>query len=267
MENVLADALTWFIRRLPLGTAVRIKEALQFQGHLDYPTRTIRMTANTAIELKRLKACKKEPETVRWLQENMGPGAVFYDIGANVGAYSLLACDLAGNDCSVFSFEPSPSTFSDLSRNIILNDFQKSIVPIQIALGRETGLVWIEFSSLAAGAASHHNRDLASPLPASDGSGPAQRLLCARLDDLVTELKLPMPNLIKLDVDGPEADVLAGSRKVLAHDRLRSLLIEIDRPDLQPVIAELLKPFGFVETSRHPHGDQRTAAFNFIFSR
>src|ERR1051325_11538121 len=64
---------------------------------LDFPDHDIWLRATFAAERRwRAHACAKEPWTVRWLREKIGPGKVLYDIGANVGVFSLVAAVARG---------------------------------------------------------------------------------------------------------------------------------------------------------------------------
>src|SRR5262245_23889981 len=59
---------------------------------LDYDAHSVRLLATSPMERKwRARSCKKEPWTVAWIEESMGSGGVLYDVGANVGTFSLVA--------------------------------------------------------------------------------------------------------------------------------------------------------------------------------
>ena len=70
-----------------------------------------------------------EPDMVEWLKNMLVPGDVFWDIGANVGAYSILAAKLCPG-AQVFSFEPFIPTFAHLWENVVLNDVATQVFPI-----------------------------------------------------------------------------------------------------------------------------------------
>ena len=79
------------LRRLPLDVLSIVKSDLRPVGRLDYAANRIQMCVNSPWQPYRLNSCAKEPETVAWIERNVRPGDTFYDIGANVGAYSLVA--------------------------------------------------------------------------------------------------------------------------------------------------------------------------------
>ena len=65
------------------------------------------------------------------------PGDLFADVGANVGAYTVLASGVAG--ARAVSFEPSPGTFQYLAQNVKLNDLTEKVTALNAALGRQEG--------------------------------------------------------------------------------------------------------------------------------
>jgi FkbM family methyltransferase len=200
-------------------------------GKLDFDGVPILVGVTSRAEvLSRLRPCAKEPWTVRWLEENLRPGDVFYDIGANVGSYSLIAAALR-DDIRVFAFEPGYANYSALCDNVLLNGRQDVVTPLPVALGDRTELVMLRYSDLAPGAAEHELTQTASPH--------RQRLLAYRLDDFVKQFALPSPTLVKLDVDGAETAVLAGAAQTLARPDLRSLLVESRRDRGDEVVAGL----------------------------
>lgn len=76
-----------------------------------------------------------EPYTTELFKRAVKPGAVVLDIGAQFGYYSLLAAKSAGQNGQVFAFEPAPSNFEVLKRNIEINNYHTRIFPIQKAVG------------------------------------------------------------------------------------------------------------------------------------
>ena len=117
---------------------IALKEKINVVGRLDYQKAEILMDLSSYKQIRRLRASKKEPETVEWIEENIKPGEIFYDIGANVGAYSFVAWAHTGKKCKVYSFEPSFSTFAALSQNVFLNSASEEIIALQISLSYKT---------------------------------------------------------------------------------------------------------------------------------
>ena len=205
--------------------ALKFKDSIRVDALLDYPNSKIALDTRSAAELVRLTASRKEPWTVSWI-EAIGPGGILFDIGANVGAYSLIAARQPAK-IPVFAFEPSFENYAALCRNVAHNRCEDLITPLAIALGARTGIETFNYQSLDAGTALH-------TLGASiDYRGQPfepklrQRLIAMSLDDAVRILALPVPSHLKVDVDGTEMDVLQGAAKTLSDPFFRGLLIEI----------------------------------------
>jgi len=203
---------------------------------LPYEHAEILLRVTSKAERARLNACTKEPFTIEWIRRWMQPGEVFYDIGANVGVYSLVAAKGPGGGARVFSFDPSYGNIASLGVNILLNGVADQVTPLPVALTDTTGRDVFALRSLEAGAARHTLGDAPSE------EGPAlyrQPVLTFRLDDLVQLAGLPLPNHIKLDVDGGELAVLEGAARTLESPALRSVLIEVSTSMSEAVTAAL----------------------------
>jgi FkbM family methyltransferase len=256
-----------YISSLPTERAFSMKAHLKRIGRLDYPHHDIYMNLDSPVQLNRLGSCKKEPETVEWIEAHMRSGDVLYDIGANIGAYSFVAHAATNGECKVYAFEPGFTTFAALSQNVLLNRCQEKIIPLHVALAHETKLLAFNYSSIAPGAATHQ---LGGPTGNKEQTFKpvfTQPILSYRLDDLVSQFVLQPANHIKIDVDGAELSVLCGAEKTLAQPNLHSLLIEVDE-ELHPngEIPALLINKGFRVKSKHPRLET-TTVFNYVFER
>jgi FkbM family methyltransferase len=213
----LSSASRWSVRVLSnaLETTYRVRD-----GDREY-----RFLASSPLLLWRAKTLfSKEPETVSWLRQ-FGAHDVFYDVGANVGSYTVLA---ASRGARVFAFEPESSNFAVLNRNIALNGLERLATAYPFAVAEATRLDTLRLSRLEAGAALHAFGG------SVDFKGEAfqpvfhQGALALPLDELVHRLGLPQPTQIKVDVDGLEAQVIAGAAQVTEDRRLKGVLIEIN---------------------------------------
>ena len=115
----------------------------------------IKITTGSSHEVFRaFTFLSKEPETIAWIDDFVasGPSApVFYDIGANIGIYSLYAA-AAIPAATILAFEPESQPFAALCRNIAVNGFD-NIVPYQFALSNEVGIGLLHIATMVAGAA------------------------------------------------------------------------------------------------------------------
>jgi FkbM family methyltransferase len=228
-------------------------------GRLDHPRFDIEMVAESDIEVFRLGSCAKEPETIAWIEGYIRPGDVFYDVGANVGAYSLVADRQMDDTGLVYAFEPGFSTYPTLVRNVFLNRMQDRVVPLSVALADSSGLVPITYSTVEAGGAMH-------TFGQSAEDAPWQRVVSFAMDDFRERFALEQPNLIKLDVDGAELLVLRGAPRTLRDPALRSVLVEVTEgePETEEIVG-LLEAAGLALASKHFH--ERSGVSNFVFAR
>jgi FkbM family methyltransferase len=161
-------------------------------ARLDYAPREIRMYVSTPIEESyRLRACAKEPWTVAWI-ESMPDGSVLYDIGANVGSYTLLAAALGH---TVVAIEPSFANYARLCENVLLNDLAPKVIPLCLAVGRQMGTLVMQ-------------QELT---PGYSGGMKHLRVPMLPLVDLHALFGLPAATHVKLDTDGNVADVVEGA--------------------------------------------------------
>jgi FkbM family methyltransferase len=166
---------------------------------------------------------KQEPETLTWIDQNIRAGDHLWDVGANVGAYTLYAClDPA---VTATSFEPVGSTFAILVRNLDLNGMGERAVPLCLALSDSNGIAPLYLSDAEAGS-SMHAIGAPSNVQGVFASIGVQQTIAMRGDDVASQLKLKTPDHVKIDVDGHELQVLRGMGDLL--DRVRTLWIEIE---------------------------------------
>jgi FkbM family methyltransferase len=253
---------------LPLRVKALTRGRLESIGRLDYPSGSIRLMVDSEAELARLRSCFKEPETVAWIERFVRRGEVVFDIGANVGAYSLVVDRSTQGACKVYAFEPSFSTFAQLSRNVALNGGQGRVIPLLVALSDVNGLVAFNYSSLSPGTALHALGEAVDHQGRPFSPEFSQPVLSYRMDDFIGQFALPVPNHIKLDVDGVELKVLRGAACTLANPALRSVLVEVEpaRPEFS-AIQSLLVANGFSLHGRYPHGPTENSTTNLVYVR
>ncbi len=191
----------------------------------------------------RLDPGKKEPWTVSWFDDNVRPGDVIYDIGANVGVFSLIAAANLDGRGTVVAFEPGYASFGRLCENIRLNRFTKLIVPMPVPLSDRTGLQRFRYRSMDPGDSRH--RFSGKKWDPMDGKvkSSEQPVLGISLEQAVRDFGFPEPTLVKLDVDGAESLVLQGAGSLLSNLSLRSVITEMD-PDTEDELINILQRSG-----------------------
>ena len=261
------------IRCLPPRYALEIRQNTTLTGRLDYDKADIRIRTESLIEYDtRLHSCKKEPETVAWV-ESFGPGEVLYDVGANVGSYALVAALAPGSTSQIYAFEPGFENYARLCANISLNTVDDRIMAIPIALSNKTTLNKFNYSTVSAGGALH---SLGNPVDLQgEEFDPVlvQGMLAYCLDDLVKEFELPMPNHIKIDVDGIELEIIEGAQKTLASPDMKTLLVElVEGSAVADATVANLGKLDFNVSSKHKYkagGESGpfSKVYNYIFER
>lgn len=206
---------------------------------LDYGKAAIAMLATSPVEVAfRQQACRKEPWTIAWL-ESLPVGTVLWDVGANVGSYTLVAAALG---LSVVAIEPGFANYARLCQNLALNPrLAENVTALPVALDAGTGLRWFSLRKTTPGAAGH-GWDSSTFLPAF-----TQPVLCYALDDLVSAFRLPAPTALKIDVDGGEEAVVLGALGCLA--RCSSVMIEMN--DDGAALCDRLRGVGLNLTERY----------------
>ena len=144
----------------------------------------------------------KEPDTFDRIDRKVQAGTVFYDIGANIGLYSLYAA-ARNPDAIVYAFEPEAQNHAHLCQNLFVNNFT-NVTPCVIALASSEELSTFHISTMDAGSALHR---LNAPNQLRVGGARSvfrQKVYATSLNTLTGKLGMPVPQCIKLDVDGLE---------------------------------------------------------------
>lgn len=239
----------------PIAERIRQKQTRV----LDYDKHTIYMSQGV-----RHWQCSSEPEVVSWIEQSFSPGDVFYDIGANVGAFSLISSKFHDHKVITYAFEPAYNTLPLLVENIFLNDCEKSIFPISMPLSEASELSRFHYHTFLSGAGYH---TIGTPKEQSQNTGKiyqpvfTQFVLCVSIDSLVKDYGLAAPNHIKLDVDGIEYQILKGAKNTLMSDSMKSILMEIADPEEEKKIMDLLLECGFKVKDDFKHDNTSNRIF------
>ena len=191
----------------------------------------------------------KEPETVAWLNQ-MPEGKVLWDVGANVGTYSLYAARQRG--MRVLAFEPHYANFFALNENIRLSQATSLIQAYCTAFDSKEGLSGFYAPHTSIGGS---GSNLGAPVN-DQGLGYEAQFVQGGLGisvDKFTELfNPPLPTAIKIDVDGLELEILQGATSLLENSELRFLSIEMNdaRENERDNALQILSDSGFVSVSK-----------------
>lgn len=165
----------------------------------------------------------KEPETLKWI-DAFPENSVLWDVGANVGLYSIYAA--MTKNCRVFAFEPSVFNLELLARNVSVNKLEKQVCIVPVALSDRVGSSMFKMSNTEwGGALSTFGQSFDQ-----DGKELKQvfeyQTVGLSMDDACTLLKIAQPQYLKMDVDGIEHFILRGGMTTLS--KVESVLIEIN---------------------------------------
>ncbi len=179
-----------------------------------------------------------EPELQAALRDFVRPGAVIYDVGANIGYVSLLLAKAAGETGKVFAFEALPENAERWQRNMALNGMESRM-------------------SLFAGAVTQTAGPVRFLLHASGGMGKAAgsagrtdtylseiTVPGISLDEFAFEMGNPLPQVVKMDIEGGEVLALPGMGRLLAEAR-PLMLMELHGPESCRLAWETLNSAGY----------------------
>ena len=165
----------------------------------------------------------KEPWTLEWIA-TFEADEVLIDVGANVGMYSIWAA--ATRKARVFAFEPESQNYALLNRNIVLNKLYGRVKAYCVGLSDQGGLTDLHIADTRPGGSCHTVGEALDYKLEPLETLFAQGCVASRLDELVSAKAVPIPNHIKIDVDGLEPKVVAGAMETLRNPEVKSLLIE-----------------------------------------
>jgi FkbM family methyltransferase len=185
-----------------------------------------------------MKMFIKEPGTCDWLKKDLRPGEIFYDVGANIGVYTVLAAMCTGENGRVFAFEPHCLSFSRLLDNIRVNNLERIVTPCNFALHDQQGFFPFNYFSEEA-ATSHSQIGTASENSEIEFKPEISELkYSASIDSLIATRKFPPPHHIKIDVDGNELKILQGMSTLMkSAQRPKSIQVEVDEPYKEDIMS------------------------------
>ena len=167
----------------------------------------------------------KEPITIQWIR-NFKKDSIFFDIGANVGVYTLFAAIVS--QVHVYAFEPESSNYNTLMENIFLNNLISKINSYPICLGNKTEFTSLFMNSFKKGGSHHMVGESLDHNLKPKKIKFKQGIFSTTLDELISKWKFPIPNYLKIDVDGIEFKIIEKSINLLQNKNLYSVLIEIN---------------------------------------
>lgn len=174
-----------------------------------------------------------DPSLHAIIQQRVRPGAICFDVGANIGSVTVHLANCAGPAGRVHAFEPCPPVLARLRENVQRNHMESRIAIHEIALGDHVGTATMRFACPEAA-----NQGMASIV--GDDRGPlSQRseVTLSTLDEFMDRQQVARVDFIKVDIQGAECAFLEGGRRTLSAQG-PDLLIEVDPSQLHEAGAE-----------------------------
>jgi FkbM family methyltransferase len=225
---IIGDFLSWASRKLlPRDTLVWI----QIQ-HGPAAGLWIRVNPRTGQNVQQGIG---EPHVQQTLVDHLRPGMTFYDLGANIGYFSLIAARLVGPKGSVISFEADPEIAARLRENLARNNFLHAAVEQKAVWSTDTIVSFARVDP-------DTSPDRGLGHVCADSSGDTITVEAISLDRYVTPQN--SPDFLKCDVEGAETEVFRGADRLLAEKRT-ILLVEMHSPENHRALTQKFAELGY----------------------
>lgn len=281
IKNILVGGVRVLINLFGQGWRRRVgivlREAMDSNGFdevikvIETPRGAIRFYCLDALPLWRAETLlTKEPETIEWI-DTIGDGEVLFDIGANVGVYTLYAA--INRKVQVRAFEPLAANYFLINRNIEENNLSDVATAYCLALNDQDMISSLHVQNTGFGSAISSFDDPVDHNGEHFSAKFLQGMVGMSLDSFIAKFEPPFPNHIKIDVDGIEYKIIQGAVKTLADPRLKSMSVELDaaRPDYTDAIVAAIEAGGLkLVSKRHSEMFEDTPydnIFNYRFCR
>ena len=218
LNRITREALRWYLRRFPLRDGKAFCYS-RFHATLA-PSKgwaTVRLARGFTLRLDLADPDQRkmyffgdydERREADLLTRVLEPGEVFWDVGANLGYFTLLAATCLRNTGQVVAFEPGPRAFACLTENISLNPFS-NVLTCRLAVTDQQG----EAVLYHAPSSANGRANLYRPGPEQTES---EKVSTVTLDGWRRQAGLAGPDFIKLDIEGAELAALTGAKETLA---------------------------------------------------
>ena len=233
-------------------------------------------TPNQIVDWRVDTFFSKEPETLEWIDNfEKDKKLIFWDIGANIGLYSIYN-SIKNDNSLTFAFEPSSSNLRTLTRNVYINNLQKKIMIIPIPLTNKENIFqeMREGKFIEGGALNTFGEKYNFEGKEFE---PKMKyfLLGTTINFLLNNSILEIPDYVKIDVDGIEHLIIEGGNKFLDNKKIKSFSIEINEnfKEQAEKVIKLMKINNF-DILHKKHNNEMSNikskfnnTFNYIFVR
>jgi len=229
---------------------------------------------NSLIEYRLNTFFTKEPETLDWIRSfDSKKELIFWDIGANIGLYSIFAA-ITHSNCKIVSFEPSSNNLRSLTRNISINRMEDRVKVFCNPLSdKNDKFQMMQDNEFREGGALNSFGEKYNFEGKYQNYNMKYKLLGKNIENILNNKILEIPDYIKIDVDGIEHLILEGAGHFLKDKKIKSISVEINenfKNQYERVLKILqINNFEFVQKKQNHElqnsNSKFSKSFNYIF--
>ena len=218
----------------------------------------------------------KEPETISWINKFENKKKIcFWDIGSNIGLYSIYA-SITHPNCEVISFEPSSNNLRVLTRNISINKLENSIKVFTNPLtDKSKKFLMMKHNEFIEGGALNSFGESFNFEGKNQFFPMNYQLLGFSIKDILESKILKIPDYIKIDVDGIEHLILSGAGDYLRDKKIKSISVEVNENfnEQFETIINIMNTYDFVFQDKKQNKELKESngpfskSFNYIFNK
>jgi FkbM family methyltransferase len=230
VKILLANFIKWYCTNTPISKGkyrlqLLAMKYLKFDERIkyDYFGVEFNLNINSTVGSRLFYFSDYEKDDIQKCLDYLPEESIFFDIGANIGIFSL---SLAQKGAKVFAFEPHPLAYLELENHIKTNKLS-NIKPFNLACSEVNGQV--SFTTAVDSAYSSMHETAYSWSSWKIQKSDQITVPSKTVDTLVSEMNIEKIDLCKIDVEGGELNVLNGMKSILAEQRVKVLLIELNQ--------------------------------------
>ncbi len=274
--KIIDDIIKFFIKKSFL---IYFKDFIENNAYKELNILNIKINffvPNRLIEWRVETFFTKEPETLAWIDNfEKKDNLIFWDIGANIGLYSIYNVIKNKNSTSI-SFEPSSSNLRVLTRNISINKLENKIRVFPLPLtNKDNQFQIMNESDFIEGGSLNTFGEKFNFEGNIFKSKMNYQILGTSINYLIENNILELPDYIKIDVDGIEHFILDGASKYLKNLKIKSLSIEINENFIEQrqKVMEIMKKNNFKVLHKKHNKDlissesKFSKTYNYVFIR
>lgn len=205
--SIATQVYTRIINKTPLRHPIDALIRSQIPDHIDIEEGVLLLNQHDVAVSGMLALGSYEPFETKLFRNTVKTKMTVVDIGANIGFFSVISARRVGDNGRVFSFEPEPTNYSFLKKNIEANNFS-NITPIHVALSDRSGSIPLFITKDNQGAHSLVN---------NRKSHTSISVQTETLDAWINQHGSPVIDVIKMDIEGAEIIALEGMKQVIAR--------------------------------------------------